>query len=92
MRTEEWTLRATTAGLRKMPDPIIPPITIMVASKGPMRRASAALPGRGATFASIPSSLSPVTGTTVANPSPGIVIEDLADYPRRPFLLPEAHP
>src|SRR5437588_8325485 len=33
------TCRATTDGLTKMPAPMIPPITIMVASKGPSRRA-----------------------------------------------------
>ena len=34
------TCRATTDGLTKIPAPMIPPMTIMVASKGPSRRAS----------------------------------------------------
>ena len=36
------TCRATTYGLMKMPDPMMPPMTIMVASKGPSRRARVA--------------------------------------------------
>src|SRR5205823_11099475 len=42
MNSGVWTWRATTYGLMKMPDPMIPPITIIVASKAPRRRASAA--------------------------------------------------
>src|SRR5438067_4300429 len=38
--------RATIAGVTKMPEPTMPPITIMVASNGPMRRASAGAPSR----------------------------------------------
>ncbi len=33
--------RATTDGFMKMPDPMMPPMTIMVASNRPRRRASA---------------------------------------------------
>jgi hypothetical protein len=33
------TIRATSAGLRKIPEPMIPPITIIVAEKRPSRRA-----------------------------------------------------
>ena len=40
MSAEEPTLRATVAGVTKMPEPTMPPITIMVASKRPTRRAS----------------------------------------------------
>src|SRR6266542_4884334 len=38
------TWRATTDGFMKIPDPIMPPITIIVASKRPRRRAN---PGAG---------------------------------------------
>src|SRR5438876_6798004 len=38
MSTGEPTLRATSAGVTKMPDPTMPPITISVASGRPMRR------------------------------------------------------
>src|SRR5260370_34435000 len=40
----ECTCIATTCGLMKMPDPMIPPITIIVASNGPRRRARVAMP------------------------------------------------
>src|SRR5438270_3773800 len=39
IRNGVCTCRATTDGLTKIPAPMIPPITIMVASKGPSRRA-----------------------------------------------------
>jgi hypothetical protein len=38
IRNGVWTWRATTYGLIKMPEPTIPPITIMVASKRFRRR------------------------------------------------------
>src|SRR3954447_12398258 len=37
-----WRWRATTCGLMKMPEPMMPPMTSMVASKGPRRRESCA--------------------------------------------------
>src|SRR5947207_1083847 len=40
IRKSEWTCCATTYGLMKMPEPMIPPMTIIVASKRPRRRAS----------------------------------------------------
>src|SRR5215204_63782 len=40
MRNGVCTCCATTCGLTKMPDPMMPPITIIVASNGPSRRAS----------------------------------------------------
>src|SRR5208283_1417132 len=40
MRNGVCTCCATTYGLMKMPDPTMPPITIMTASKSPSRRAS----------------------------------------------------
>src|SRR5947208_10518464 len=39
MSAGEPALRATSAGVTKIPDPTIPPITIIVASNKPMRRA-----------------------------------------------------
>src|SRR5437667_1569573 len=38
-----WTWRATTYGLMKMPEPMMPPMTSIVASNAPRRRASGAL-------------------------------------------------
>src|SRR5207248_2812896 len=37
-----WTWRATTYGLMKMPEPMMPPMTSIVASNAPRRRASGA--------------------------------------------------
>jgi hypothetical protein len=41
MRNGVCTWRATTAGFMKIPEPMMPPMTIIVASKRPRRRASA---------------------------------------------------
>src|ERR1041385_4792045 len=40
IRAGVCTCRATTYGLMKIPDPMIPPMTIIVASNAPSRRAS----------------------------------------------------
>src|SRR5229473_6871691 len=47
MSAGEPALRATSAGVTKIPDPTIPPITIIVPSKRPMRRAKPAAGTRG---------------------------------------------
>src|SRR5512132_3226749 len=44
VRPGVWTRWATTCGFRKIPDPMIPPITIMTPEKSPTRRAYATEP------------------------------------------------